>query len=284
MLEQTATRMVPHATPKDDQTLVQQVYRALDGVEPLRVLASPVQVQVSDGTVTLSGVVATYSIKAQVLWATHRVRGVGQVRDELLTDDDLEIRVAHALSADPRTHRAAFGIIVNAINGFVSLVGHARTPEAAQTTEAISSGVPGVRAVSNRLQVRSKGIREMYVLLADNRATERTVLRRLLEREPELSVVGEAVEARNLLAQAWAVHPDLVLLDWELPGLQGTDLLPTLRCLGCPLKVVAYSERKEARQEALAAGADAFFSKDEPLEWLLITLYSVAGLSPCIVG
>ena len=155
MFEQQMTRVALDGTSKDDQTLVQQVYRALDGVEPLRVLASPVQVQVSDGTVTLSGVVATYSIKAQVLWATHRVRGVGQVRDELLTDDDLEIRVAHALSADPRTHRAAFGIIVNAINGFVSLVGHTPSSEIAQTAAVIAANVPGVRAVSNRLQVRS---------------------------------------------------------------------------------------------------------------------------------
>ena len=124
----------------------------------------------------------------------------------------------------------------------------------------------------------------MNVLLADERAKERTVLRRLMEQEPELSVVGEATEAQDLLAQAHAVHPDLVLLDWELPGLQGTGLLPDLHCHGCPLKVVAYSECTEARQEALAAGADAFVSREEPPEWLLITLYAVAGLSQCFVG
>lgn len=105
-----------------------------------------------------------------------------------------------------------------------------------------------------------------------------------MEQEPELSVVGEAVEAQDLLAQARVIHPDLVLLDWELPGLQGTGLLLALHGLGCPMKVVAYSERMEARQEALAAGADAFHSKDEPLEWLLITLYAFAGLSPCFAG
>jgi DNA-binding NarL/FixJ family response regulator len=124
----------------------------------------------------------------------------------------------------------------------------------------------------------------MYILLAANRAKERTVLRRLMEQEPELSVVGEVSEARDLLAQAQAVHPDLVLLDWELPGLQGADLLLALHCLGYPLKVVAYSERTEARQEALAAGADAFVHREEPPQWLLITLYSVAGLSPCFLG
>lgn len=157
MFEQTMTQMTSNATPVTDDTLTHRVYRALDGVEPLRVLGSPIHVQVSDGTVTLSGVVATYSIKAQVLWATRSVRGVEQVRDELLTDSDLEVRIAYALSTDPRTHQAAFGIIVNAINGFVSLVGHAPSSEIAQTAEVIAVNVPGVRAVSNRLQVGSYG-------------------------------------------------------------------------------------------------------------------------------
>jgi DNA-binding NarL/FixJ family response regulator len=105
-----------------------------------------------------------------------------------------------------------------------------------------------------------------------------------MKQDPELSVVGEATEAQDLLAQAQAIHPDLVLLDWDLPGLQGTDLLLALHGLICPIKVVAYSERTEARQEALAGGADAFISRDEPLEWLLITLRKLGRLSPYIAG
>lgn len=124
----------------------------------------------------------------------------------------------------------------------------------------------------------------MYVLLAGNQAKNRIMLRPLMEQEPELNAVGDAADAQDLLAQARVIHPDLVLLDWELPGLQGTSLLHELHCLGFPLKVVAFSQCSEARQEALAAGADAFVSRDEPLEWLLITLYAVAGLSPCFPG
>ncbi len=155
MFEQTVTSLANHATRADDEALMHRVYRALDGVEPLRVLGSPVQVRVSDGVVKLRGVVATYPIKVRALEAVRSVRGVRQVRDELLTDSDLEIRIAHALSADPRTHQAAFGIIVNAINGCVNLVGRAPSSEIAQTAEAIAAGVPGVRIVSNRLKVGS---------------------------------------------------------------------------------------------------------------------------------
>ena len=77
------------------------------------------------------------------------------------------------------------------------------------------------------MQADQKG-KTMYVLLADSHAKERAALRRLMAQEPELNVVGEAVGVQDLLAQAQALHPDLVLLNWELPGLQGTDLLLAL--------------------------------------------------------
>ena len=109
----------------------------------------------------------------------------------------------------------------------------------------------------------------MRVLLADDQAKVRSALRLLLEQEPGLSVVGEATEAEELLAQVGSGHPELVLLDLELPGLQAPDMLPALRAL-CPcLKVIALSGRPDARQAALDAGADAFVSKGDPPERLL---------------
>jgi DNA-binding NarL/FixJ family response regulator len=115
----------------------------------------------------------------------------------------------------------------------------------------------------------------MRVLLADDQSKVRSALRLLLEQGPGMSVVGEAVEARDLLAQVEATQPDLVLLDWELPGLRTDDWLSTLRML-CPrLKVIALSGQPEARRAALAAGADAFVSKGDPPERLL------AAVSDC---
>ena len=115
----------------------------------------------------------------------------------------------------------------------------------------------------------------MRVLLADDQKKVCSALRLLLEQEPGLSVVGEAVEAEELLAQVEVTQPDLVLLDWELPGLRTHDGLVTLRTL-CPhLKVIALSGQPEARQAALTAGADAFVSKGDPPEQLLATLHTV---------
>ena len=118
----------------------------------------------------------------------------------------------------------------------------------------------------------------MRVLLADSQSRVRFALCSLLEEQPGLVVVGEAADCQALLAQVKAACPDLVLLDWDLPGMGGLDLLAALHRL-CPgLHVIALSSRPEAEQEALAAGARAFVSKAGPPEPLLAAIQSVQDL------
>ena len=112
----------------------------------------------------------------------------------------------------------------------------------------------------------------MRVLLADDQAKVRSALRLLLELQPGLSVVGEATSAEDLLIEAKATCPDVVLLDWELPNLT-TDGSLTILQEACPnLCVVALSGRPEARPAALAAGAYAFVGKAHPPERLLAAI------------
>jgi DNA-binding NarL/FixJ family response regulator len=118
------------------------------------------------------------------------------------------------------------------------------------------------------------------VLIADDQPQVRSALRLLLGQEPGVTVVGEAEDAEQALKLATGRQPDLVLLDWELPGRPAADasagtgqrLLPALRARRPCLKVVALSGRPEARRAALAAGADAFVSKGDPPEQLLAAL------------
>jgi DNA-binding NarL/FixJ family response regulator len=112
----------------------------------------------------------------------------------------------------------------------------------------------------------------MRVMLADNQPKVRFALRVLLERQPGLEVVGEVVDAENLMVRLDVVRPDVVLLGWELPGLTTDDLLSALRRTCSELRVIVLSARPEARQAALAAGADAFVSKTDPPERLLAAL------------
>jgi DNA-binding NarL/FixJ family response regulator len=124
----------------------------------------------------------------------------------------------------------------------------------------------------------------MHVLLVDSRVEERTSLRRLFKQDSELDLADEIADVDSLLAQTQAIRPDLVLLDWELLGMRPASMLQALQRLGYPLKVVAFSDRAEARREALAAGVDAFVSREEPVEELMKTVRAVGELSPCFPG
>ncbi len=120
----------------------------------------------------------------------------------------------------------------------------------------------------------------MRILLADDQSEVRSALRLLLEHEPELEVVAEAEEAGALLTKARAIRPDVVLLDWELPGVTAAvpgprsrrGLLSALHELSPGLLVVALSGRPEARKAALATGSDSFVCKGDPPDHLLAAL------------
>lgn len=118
----------------------------------------------------------------------------------------------------------------------------------------------------------------MRVLLADDQAWLRSAVRLLLEQEADVEVVGEAAEANILLSIAEAVAPDLLLLDWELPGSErasGAVVLGRLHRI-CPnLVVIVMSGRPEASALAQEAGADYFVSKAEPPETLLAAVREV---------
>jgi len=115
----------------------------------------------------------------------------------------------------------------------------------------------------------------MRILIADDNSEVRSALRLVLEQEPVLNEVVEVADTQSLITNLREECPTVVLLDWELPGLRGTDRLMMLRS-HCPgIKVIALSSKFEARQEALAAGVDGFVSKAEPPEQILITLSSL---------
>ena len=115
----------------------------------------------------------------------------------------------------------------------------------------------------------------MRILLADNQPKVRLALRLLLEQEKGIHVVGEAADAEGLFAQIEATCPDLVLLDWDLPGVPMVDLLSALNDTCPALSVIALSWRLEMEHVALDARADAFVGKTDPPEKLLAAISSL---------
>jgi DNA-binding NarL/FixJ family response regulator len=118
----------------------------------------------------------------------------------------------------------------------------------------------------------------MHILLADSQSRVRFALSSLLEEQPGLTVEGEATDCQELLANVEAACPDLVLIDWDLPGMARVDLLAALKRMCPDLHVIALSSRPEVEQEALAAGVRAFVSKAGPPEPLLAAIHAAEDL------
>lgn len=112
----------------------------------------------------------------------------------------------------------------------------------------------------------------MRILLADDQIDVREALACLLQNECDAQLSGEASSASELLAQLAFACPDILLLDWELPGSVGGALMRDLRASYPALCVIALSVRPEARDEALAAGVQGFISKGDPPERVMAAL------------
>lgn len=112
----------------------------------------------------------------------------------------------------------------------------------------------------------------MRILIADGQPKVRFALRVALERRPGQKTIGEAIDAEDLLAQAHAICPDLVLIDWELPGMSPAELLIQLRQACGNVRTIILSSRAETREQAVAAGADAFVCKCDPPDELLFAI------------
>ena len=63
------------------------------------------------------------------------------------------------------------------------------------------------------------------VLIADDHPVFRFGLRTLLKADPAMEVVGEAVNGEEAIAQAASLHPDVILMDLNMPGMHGIEAI-----------------------------------------------------------
>lgn len=101
------------------------------------------------------------------------------------------------------------------------------------------------------------------VLICDDVPAVREALQWAFESEPDLAIIGEACDGLEVLQQASALDPDVVILDIELPGLNGYSVARRLKRFLRPPVVIFLTVHcgPAARQRGLEAGGDAFVEK-----------------------
>ncbi len=118
---------------------------------------------------------------------------------------------------------------------------------------------------------------KIRVFIADDHAIVREGALRLLNAQPDMEVVGEASDGREVLPKAQQLKPDVVVLDISMPGLSGLDLVPLLRQALPQTQIAVLSvHNKEAFvQQILHAGALAYVLKTSPTADLLEAIRAV---------
>jgi DNA-binding NarL/FixJ family response regulator len=119
------------------------------------------------------------------------------------------------------------------------------------------------------------------VLIADDQPLMRTGFRMILDAEPDIEVVGEAVDGEEAIRLAARVRADVVLMDVRMPRLDGIEATRRLAGPGVedPVRVLILTtfDLDEYVLSALRAGASGFLLKDAPPEDLVEAIRIVAA-------
>jgi DNA-binding NarL/FixJ family response regulator len=112
-------------------------------------------------------------------------------------------------------------------------------------------------------------------VLADDHELIREGLRRLIEDNPDLEVVGEVGDGLELLSLLEAQVPDLVIMDIWMPNLRGIEAARRIKSRYPAVKVLILSMYREYLHQALAAGADGYLLKEDALRELFCAIESI---------
>ncbi len=116
------------------------------------------------------------------------------------------------------------------------------------------------------------------VLIADDHPLFREALGQAVSRRPDLQLLGAVGDGRSALEQIRELQPDVAVLDLQMPGMRGLDVLRALVRDGSSTRVLILSASLESSlvYEAVAAGAAGYWSKDAEREAICDAIAAVA--------
>lgn len=121
-------------------------------------------------------------------------------------------------------------------------------------------------------------VRPITVLVADDDPAIRDGLVALLETQPDLLPVGEAADGMEAVRKTRELHPDVVLMDVGMPGLDGVEATRQIKREIPATRVIMLTVYATHVSEALAAGASRYLLKDSSPKVLMQAIRGIAGV------
>lgn len=119
---------------------------------------------------------------------------------------------------------------------------------------------------------------KVRVVLADDHPITREGIKNFLDRAVDIEVIGEAQNGQEALTMANSLHPDVLLLDMEMPILKGVEVAKILKESNSNVKILALStyDDKQYIMGLLSAGANGYLMKEEVPENIIDAVRGVA--------
>ncbi len=114
-------------------------------------------------------------------------------------------------------------------------------------------------------------MKKISVLLADDHRILREGIKSLLEKAPDIQVVGEAAEGGEAVAKAQRLSPDVVLMDITMPGMNGLEATRQIKALkpGVKVLILTMHESNQYISQFLRSGASGYVLKDTAAQELV---------------
>lgn len=118
---------------------------------------------------------------------------------------------------------------------------------------------------------------KITLVLADDHAIVREGLAAILRAEPDISIVGEASDGGQALEMIRELHPDVAIVDLNMPRLHGIEVIRRTRKSNSQVRMGVLSINRDQKliEEAIRAGASAYLLKDGPSRHLVEAIHII---------
>jgi two-component system, NarL family, response regulator NreC len=122
-------------------------------------------------------------------------------------------------------------------------------------------------------------MKKIRLMLVDDHEVIRVGLKTFLQTQPDFEVVAEAGDGEQAVERAMKSHPDVILMDITMPGVDGMEATRRLRvlCPKCLVLALTVHDDKQYLMQMLAAGASGYITKQAAAEELVEAIHTIAS-------